>query len=75
MWVNMHKALRLNGDTSSIYNQNLRLLSASAIARKPTLWIKRAALNHSHNNIKLRFASSPERLKKAKRMGREINGP
>jgi hypothetical protein len=61
----VHKALSLNGDTSSVYNQNLGVLSVSAIARKPTLWIKRAAHNHSPNNIKLRFASSiksPEEL-------------
>jgi hypothetical protein len=60
-----HKALSLNGDTSSIYNQNLRLLSASA--RKPTLWIKRLGFRgHSPNNIKLKTASlipCPEQLK------------
>jgi hypothetical protein len=56
---------------SSIYNQNLRLLSASAIARKPTLWIKRAAHNHNPNNVKLRIASSikcPEELKREREM-------
>jgi hypothetical protein len=60
-----HKALSLNGDTSSVYNQNLGLLSASA--RKPTLWIKRKFIGHNPNNIKLRTASSmrcPEDLKK-----------
>ena len=59
-----HAALSLNGDTSSVYNQNMRLLSASAIVRKPTLWIKRAAHSHSPHNVKLRFASSPEQLKR-----------
>ena len=61
-----HKALSLNGDTSSSYNHNLRLLCASA--RKPTLWIKRLGFaGHSPNNIKLRIASAircPEELKK-----------
>jgi hypothetical protein len=61
-----HKALSLNGDTSSIYNQNLRLLGASS--RKPTLWIKRLGFTgHSPNNIKLKTASSiscPEQLKR-----------
>ena len=48
-----HKALSLNGDTSSVYNQNLRLLSASAIARKPTLWIRKLKFaGHSPNNVK-----------------------
>jgi hypothetical protein len=63
-----HKALSLNGDMSSIYNQNLRLLSASA--RKPTLWIKRLGFaGHSPNNTKLKTASSikcPEELKREK---------
>jgi hypothetical protein len=63
-----HKALSLNGDTSSVYNQNLRLLGASS--RKPTLWIRRLGFaGHSPNNIKLRTASSywmrcPEELKR-----------
>jgi hypothetical protein len=61
-----HKALSLNGDTSSIYNQNLRLLGASS--RKPTLWIKRLGFaGHGPNNIKLKTASSipcPEQLKR-----------
>jgi hypothetical protein len=60
-----HKALSPNGDTSSVYNQNLRLLAASAI--KPTLWIKKLGFaGHSPNNIKLKTASSikcPEELK------------
>jgi hypothetical protein len=43
-----HKALALNGDTFSYYNQNLGLLYASS--KKPTLWIK-----------KLRSASSRTR--------------
>jgi hypothetical protein len=63
-----HKALSLNGDTSSNYNQNLRLLSASASSRKPTLHIKRLGFRgHSPNNIKLKTASSipcPEQLKR-----------
>jgi hypothetical protein len=65
-----HKALSLNGDgdTSSYYNQNLRLLSASAKTRKPTLWIKRLGFRgHNPNNIKLRVASAikcPEELKR-----------
>ena len=61
-----HKALSLNGDTSSVYNQNLRLLGASS--RKPTLWIKRLGFRgHSPNNIKLKTASlipCPEQLKR-----------
>jgi len=60
-----HKALSLNGDTSSVYNQNLRLLGASS--RKPTLWIKRLGFTgHNPNNIKLRSTSMrcPEELKK-----------
>jgi hypothetical protein len=61
-----HKALSLNGDSSSIYNQNLRLLAASS--RKPTLYIRRLGFTgHSPNNIKLRSASSikcPEELKR-----------
>jgi hypothetical protein len=61
-----HKALSLNGDTSSVYNQNLRLLAASS--RKPTLWIKKLGFaGHSPNNIKLKTASSmrcPEELKR-----------
>jgi hypothetical protein len=63
-----HKALSLNGDTSSNYNQNLRLLGASSKSRKPTLWIKRLGFRgHSPNNIKLKTASlipCPEQLKK-----------
>jgi hypothetical protein len=63
-----HKALSLNGDTSSNYNQNLRLLGASSKSRKPTLWIKRLGFRgHSPNNIKLRTASAipcPEQLKR-----------
>jgi hypothetical protein len=61
-----HKALSLNGDTSSIFNQNLRLLSASS--RKPTLWIERLKFaGHSPNNINLKTASlipCPEQLKR-----------
>jgi hypothetical protein len=61
-----HKALSLNGDISSIYNQNLRLLGATAI--KPTIHIKRLRFaGHSPNNIKLKTASSircPEQLKR-----------
>jgi hypothetical protein len=61
-----HKALRLNGDTSSVYNHNLRLLGASS--RKPTLWIKRLGFTgHSPYNIKLKTASlikCPEELKR-----------
>jgi hypothetical protein len=63
-----HKALSLNGDTSSIYNQNLRLLAASASLRKPTLWIKKLGFaGHSPKNIKLKTASvipCPEQLKR-----------
>ncbi|MGA7542726.1 MAG: hypothetical protein WBW34_06655 [Nitrososphaeraceae archaeon] len=63
-----HKALSLNGDTSSIYNQTLRLLSASS--RKPTLHIRRLGFTgHSPNNIKLKIASSipcPEQLMREK---------
>ena len=67
-----HKALSLNGDTSTIYNQNLRLLGATS--RKPTLWIKKLrfgsskkstlwikrlrSASHSPNRTKLRMASS-----------------
>lgn len=63
-----HKALSLNGDSSSVYNQNLRLLSASAWSRKPTLHIKRFRFaGHSPYNIKLKTASScPEELKRQK---------
>jgi hypothetical protein len=66
-----HKALSLNGDTSSVYNHNLRLLAASASSRKPTLWIKKLGFRgHSPNNIKLRTASSmrcPEELKRERK--------
>ena len=61
-----HKALSLNGDTSSIYNQNIRLLSASS--RKPTLWIKRVGFaGHSPNNIKLEIASAIQCREELKR--------
>jgi len=44
------------------------LLSASASSRKPTLWKKKLGFaGHSHNNVKLRIASSikcPEQLKR-----------
>jgi hypothetical protein len=64
-----HKALSLNDDTSPyLYPNYPKLLAASAIARKPTLHIKRIRFaGHSHNNIQLRTASAikcPEELKR-----------